>query len=239
MKSSAIYIAAAMVCCTFWSCKTSKILEATFEGDAIGSAPTKNLPGDPSGDAIEFAASLAPKLKVQNSPIAGAKALHFTNIDAGDIPATERWLTFKGIGTDLTETVWFTHTGQNVSPVDNMYIYVSDGHAHLIAMMIIRSNGEVALSNTLGDDFPHVLGDIGTGVHTIVFTTMASSLKYNVTVIRDNGPALTAENRPMITTNALSFNNPAHPMISFQHSGLSDFQHTYAIGSVSISRKKP
>ena len=61
-----------------WSCKSSKILTATFEGDPVNGLPAKNLPGDPSGDAIEYHDAIQPRLKVQNSTIAGSKALNFT-----------------------------------------------------------------------------------------------------------------------------------------------------------------
>ena len=61
-----------------WSCKSSKILKATFEGDPINGLPAKNLPGDPSGDVIDYHDAIQPRLKVQNSTIAGAKALIFT-----------------------------------------------------------------------------------------------------------------------------------------------------------------
>jgi hypothetical protein len=36
-----------------WSCESSKILNATFEGDPVNGLPAKNLPGDPTGDAIK------------------------------------------------------------------------------------------------------------------------------------------------------------------------------------------
>ena len=57
------------------------------------------------------------------------------------------------------------------------------------------------------------------GVHTVVFTVITSTLKYNVTVFPESGPVITAENKPMITDNPLYFNNPAHPMLSFLHQG--------------------
>ena len=75
-------------------------------------------------------------------------------------------------------------------------------------MMRISPNGNVALA----DDFTNVIGSVGNGVHTVVFTVTTSALKYNVTVFPESGPAITAENKPMITDNPLYFNNPAHPI---------------------------
>jgi hypothetical protein len=220
-----------------WSCESSKILTATFEGDPVDGLPAKNLPGDPSGDAIGYHDDIQPRLKVQNSTISGSKALIFTFNplpNPNDPPTlSEQYLNFKGIGTDLTETIWFTHTGQNNgAPV---LIAVSDGHANLIAMMRISPNGNVALA----DDYTNVIGSVGNGVHTVVFTVTTSALKYNVTVFPESGPAITAENKPMITNNPLYFNNPAHPTLSFFLEGSVPNGNSYAIGSVTISRKKP
>ncbi|WP_276366033.1 hypothetical protein [Chryseolinea sp. H1M3-3] len=239
MKRLSIHLLVLLLSFLGWSCQSSKILSASFEGDAINNPPNKNLPGDPAGDVIEYVNALEPQLKVQNSPIAGAKALHFTNVAITNPPGHQRWLSFKGVGTDLTKTIWFTHTGQNTGASHDLLIDVSDGHGHLMARMRIKSNGEVGLAKNITDDYTDVLGNIGSEVHTIIFTTSASTLKYNVTIFKTTGPAITAENKPMITDNALSFNNPAHPMLSFQHSEQSGSSHTYAIGSVTISKKKP
>ena len=194
-----------------WSCKSSKILTATFEGDPVDGLPAKDLPGDPSGDAIGYHDAIQPRLKVQNSTIAGSKALNFTFNPINNPPTvSEEWLGFQGIGTDLTETIWFTHTGQNNGAT--VLIDVTDGHAHIIARMRISPNGDVALAHNIQDsNYTNEIGNVGSGVHTVVFTVTTSALKYNVTVFPESGPAITEENNPMITNNPLYFNNPAHP----------------------------
>lgn len=212
---------------------------AGFEADAVSTPPATNLPGDPSGDVIQFHAALEPQLRVQNSTIAGSKALHVTNVAIADPGGHNRWLNFRGIGTDLTQTLWFTLVGQNASASRDVLIDVSDGHGHLMARMRIRGNGEVGLATNLLDDYTDVIGNVGLQVHTIVFTTSASTLKYNVSIFKATGPAITAENRPMITENVLSFNNPAHPSLSVRHSDATGTPDMFAIGSVAISRKKP
>ncbi|HEX6226695.1 MAG TPA: hypothetical protein VFZ52_19885 [Chryseolinea sp.] len=222
-----------------WSCKSSKILTATFEGDPVDGLPAKNLPGDPAGDAIVYHDAIHPRLKVQNSTIAGSKALNFifNAISNPAPPLSAQWLSFKGIGTDLTETLWFTHTGQNNGAT--VLIDVTDGHAHIIARMRISPNGTVGLAQNLQDDYTNEIGSVGSGVHTIVFTVTTSALKYNVTVFPAQGEALTAEDLPMITTNPLHFSNPAHPMLSFFHKEPTPPGGSYTIGSVTITRKKP
>jgi hypothetical protein len=239
MKKLALYAMVMWIAGLGMSCKSSKILSASFEGDAINNPPNKTLPGDPTGDEITYHTAMEPQLKVQNSTIAGSKSLHFTNVAISNPSGHQRWLSFRGVSTDLTQTIWFTHTGQNTGASHDVLIDVSDGHGHLIARMRIKTNGEVGLAKNITDDYTDVLGNIGSEVHTIIFTVSASTLKYNVTIFKTSGPTITAENKPMITENALSFNNPAHPTISFQHSEQPGSGHTYAIGSVSISRKQP
>jgi hypothetical protein len=224
--------------CGLTSC--SKILDASFEDDDTDSPPATDLPGSPAGDVIEFHASLQPQLKVQNDDISGSKALHFTNFSGTLPPVSQRRLSFKGIGTDLTETLWFTHTGQNMG--SEMSIDVSDGHGHSMVRMHIRFDGQVGLATNLADPYTDVIGNVGSGKHTIIFTTFPSTLKYNVSIIKESAPAIIAENRPMITDNPLSFNNPAHPTLHFMHYSLTTgvgLGTTYAIGSVSISKREP
>jgi len=239
MKKTRIYLSAIVICAVSWSCKTSTILEATFEGDAVNNPPATDLPGAPSGDVIQYHNDMTPQLKVQNSTIAGSKALHLTNVSLPDIPIHNRWLSFRGIGTDLTKTIWVTHTGQNTDASQDMHVLLSDGYAHLILGMLIASDGQVALAKNSTDPYTDVLGNIGSQTHTIIFTISASTLKYNVTILTPSGPTITVENKPMITDNQLGFNNPAHPMLSIRHSEPSNPSHTYAIGSVLISKKKP
>ena len=116
-------------------------------------------------------------------------------------------------------------------------IDVSDGHVHVMARMRIKSDGEVGLATSINDHYSDVIGNLGSGVHTVLFTTFPGTLRYNVSIIQESGPTITASNKPMITDNVLSFANPAHPMLSFLHSG--SLGNTYAIGSVSISRREP
>lgn len=220
------------------SCKSSKILSATFESDALNQPPATSPAGAPSGDVIKFVPELAVQLKVQNSATAGEKAMHLMNMPV-EISGHNRWVSFRGINTNLVETLWFTYAAKNSNPGGNVLIDVSDGAGHLMARMRIHSNGDVKLAKNILDDYTDHIGNIGQNPHTVIFTTSPSSLKYNVTIFQTGGSAITAENKPMITTNNLEFANPANPSISFSHSTTGSGNHHYIIETVSISRKKP
>jgi hypothetical protein len=119
-----------------------------------------------------------------------------------------------------------------------IYIDISDGVGNLMARMRISSNGEVGLATNITDGgYSDIIGNIGSETHTIVFTASPATLKYNVTILKETPPAITAEDRPMITQNANSFKSPNNPTLNFRH----EYENGswYAIGSVGISRKKP
>lgn len=236
IKLSAILIA---LCAVTFSCKTNKILTADFESDALNSPPTKNLPGAPTGDEITYNDAIVPRLKVMSSTLAGAKSLHYIdNSISSSISGHARWLAFKGIGTNLTQTLWFVYTGQIHGK--GVTVDISDGSANTMGRLVITNSGDVSVVHSFEPEAPHhTMGNIGSGPHTVVFTVNASGLSYNVTIFRDNGTALTAENQPMITTDALLFSNPARPTLSFLLMETSGSGSYYEIGSVTISKKKP
>jgi hypothetical protein len=239
MKKLLLYSTAIAFYCLLSACKPAKLLTATFEADAINSPPAKDLPGAPVGDKIEYHNVITPLLKVQNSPISGSKALYYTALPIDDNnppPLSAQFLSFRGIGTDLKKTVWFYHTGKNMS--STIYIYISDGVGNAMAWMRISANGDVGLATNITDGgYSDIIGNIGSETHTIVFTASPATLKYNVTILKETPPAITAEDRPMITQNANSFKSPNNPTLAFRH----EYENGswYAIGSVGISRKKP
>ncbi|HLA52785.1 MAG TPA: hypothetical protein VK618_05755, partial [Flavitalea sp.] len=151
------------------SCKSSKILSATFESDAVNQPPAKNPAGNPPGDVIQYVNELKPQLRVQNSTTASEKAMHLMNAPA-NVTVHNRWINFRGINTDLVQTLWFTFTAKNTNPAGNVMIDISDGANSLIARMRIHSNGEVRLAKTMADDYTDLIGNVGQNSHTVIFT---------------------------------------------------------------------
>ncbi len=238
MKTPSAPVVIAMLTYLVMACQCSKILTATFEADAINGPPAKNLPGAPAGDEINYHNAVVPRLKVQNSAIAGSKALQYIDAPIADAPPlASQWLGFEGIETSLTQTLWFTLTGQYHGAA--VTIDISDGDINTMGRLEIDDNGDVRVIHSFAETEDHLIGNIGTGVHTIVFTVFTSELKYNVSILKDGGSNLIAENQPMITTDKLSFKNPANPTISFLLSNPLSSLNYYEIGSVYISKKKP
>ncbi len=67
-----------LIASTVLSCRTTTLLHATFEGDANGNPPIKDVPGAPTGDSILYVSGFEPQVVV-NPGVATGKALHFTN----------------------------------------------------------------------------------------------------------------------------------------------------------------
>jgi len=238
MKNSSYLLLAVTCCVAFTSCKTTKLLEAPFEADAINSPPNKTLPGGPAGDEIIYHDVIVPQLKVQSSTIAGAKALAFTNIDVGNPPGSQRFVRFKAGETDLTKTVWFYYAAKNINASNDVIVDVGDGYGAAIARLRIEGSGKASVvkgSNWLEYE---EIGNVGTGVHTVIFTTSLVSKTFNVTIFREGDTALTKEGLPFIEQDATQFKNPARPTIAFTHTGING-SHTYELGFVTISKKKP
>jgi hypothetical protein len=233
MKKLKIFLFLLVATLGSWSCsKKTPILNATFESDSVNGDPAKDLVGAPSGDSIVYHDAIQPRLSVQEeSTLSGTKALHFAKVILDTLPPdASQSLRFKGIGTDLTQTLRITLIGKN-NGLD-VVIDVSDGDGHKMAEIRITGDGQVIGGGLIG-------GDVGHDPHIIVFTMFPSSLKYNVAVTSASGTT-TSENIPMITDNLLRFSNPAHPTLSFEHYWLTVFgQAAYVIGSVNISREEP
>lgn len=233
----------AAILLALWSisfgCKTDKILTADFERDALNAPPAKNLPNAPDGDEITYHDAIQPRLRVVSSTLSGSKALQYSdNFIENPPPLASQWLGFKGIETSLTQTLWFIYTGQIHGK--GVTVDISDGDLQVMGRLIISDSGEVSVVHSFDPNATHHnMGNVGQGPHTVVFTVFTSQLKYNVTIVRESGPALVAENQPMLTTDLLQFKNPARPKISFlllPPNGSTSF---YEIGSVNITKKKP
>jgi hypothetical protein len=226
------------------SCRTSALLNASFESETIGSRPTRNIPGAPEGDEINFPPDLAESMSIIASSTAGEKALQFSMNYVTDPSAhNSQWLSFRGIATNLTQPLYFYYTATQPVTFGELTIDVSDGRGGLMARMHIRNDGHVFLSNNF---FGSVL-EVGTipleTSHTVVFAVNVRSGTYNLVIFKRGGN-LTVNNHPFFRTgesppDPLDFANPAYPTIAFHHSFGRAPQIKYIIESVSISKKRP
>lgn len=226
------------------SCRTSALLTANFESETIGSRPTRDIPGAPEGDEINYPADLAASMSVIASSTAGEKALEFSMNYVTDPSAhTYQWLSFRGIGTDLTQLVYFYYTAVQPEPFGELTVDLTDGAGGVMARMTIQGSGNVLLNNDyFGDD--QNIGTISLGTsHFVLFTVNVRAGTYNLSIIKRGGN-ITVNNHPFFRTgnlppDPLSFANPAHPTISFHHSTGGSPYIKYIFDNVNISKRLP
>lgn len=224
-----------------FSCKTSTILVAKFESDAIGATPGHDLPGDPAGDRVDFIPELASGLKIKTWEAGSTnKALEFTRVNTGGISGHSTWLSFKGISTNLAETVWFIYNakfggGSGAEVITDL----SDGSGSPIARMKINSAGQIRL--VAGDyTTEKLIGTITPGAkHNVMFVVSAASTSYNLLIAAAGHPLIKVDNEPTMTANPVNFHNPCNPSISFNFGESSGSDTKYLVNDVSITREKP
>ncbi len=226
------------------SCRTSALLNASFESEAIGSRPTRNIPGAPSGDEINFPPDLAESMRIIASSIAGAKALQFSMDYVTDPSAhNSQWLSFRGSETNLIQPLYFYYTAIQPVTFGELVVDLSDGRGGLMARMLIRNDGRVFLSNDyFGSELE--VGTLPLGMsHSVIFTVNVRSGTYNLVILKRGGN-LTVNNHPFFRTgesppDPLTFANPAYPTIAFHHSFGRAPHIKYIFESVNISKKQP
>jgi len=238
MKTFQLFLYSLLSVSLFTSCKTTAILTANFESETVGSLPTKNIPGDPSGDAIDYSVELQPRIRVSNSATAGRKALTFTEIDTPGLTAHNQFLSFQGISTDFTQPMWFFFTGTHSGSGERLTIDITDGSAGMITRMFLTEAGQLSMmTNFTGGE--QLLGNIPAGVsHTIIVTLNLSTRKFNLTVLKSGGN-ITLTDRPVLLDNVLAYANPARPSVHFRWDDGASASRKYVLEDVNISRKKP
>ncbi len=143
------------------ACRSTSLLTATFEADAIGALPGKVLPGPPTGDSLSYKAVIHPRLRVLASTASpGQKALVLSQATLGsDATAHNQWLTFKGIRSDYTQTIWYYWTA-TLGPVGgNMVIDVNGIESLWVTRIKINPEGRISLVQDPGS----VNGDLALG----------------------------------------------------------------------------
>ncbi|MCE7041108.1 hypothetical protein [Dyadobacter sp. CY312] len=207
---------------------------------SIGSTPAHDLPGDPSGDRVDFNEALAPGLKIREWNTSGTKGLEYSYVNTGSLSGHRTWLSFRGISTNFAQTIWYIYSAKYSTVYGgDILTDLTDGAGTPIARMRISASGSVSLIS--GDWITaRVIGNIPPGaVHSVIFTVNISQSKYNLLIMSPGREAIQVTNEPMMASNPLDFHNPANPSISFQLGEGSGQDSKYTIESIAITRNDP
>lgn len=246
MKPLHLLVTAGLLSLCLTSCRTTRLLNATFESDALGGLPTKSLPGDPVGDSVAYQPVSNPRLQVQNSPItSGRKALFFSQAPlTGTVTAFNQWLSFKGIPSNYDQTIWFYWTGKLNFDSGNLLIDIQGIQSLWVARLKIFGNGEVWLIRDVANEQNHdVLGTLNRqAAHSFIFTLNPQARTFNILLTGAQGRSpITRTNLPVIAVPNPAFSYDfERPSISFRYENASvNPESAYIFEDVYISRKQP
>ncbi len=238
MKTFRLFLCSSLLVSLFSSCRTTAILTANFESETVGSLPTKDIPGGPAGDEIQYSAELEPRLKVSASSYPGEKALTFSEINTPGLTAHNQHVNFKGISTSFSQPVWFLFSGKHSGSGDRITFDFTDGAARVITRLHLDQAGQLSIVT----EFPgteQLVGNIPADVaHTLVISLNMSEAKFNLTVLKSGGN-ITLTDQPLLQGSPLDYASPANPSISTRWDDGASATRKYVFESVSITRKRP
>ncbi|QJW90807.1 hypothetical protein HNV11_16200 [Spirosoma taeanense] len=246
MKSICTFLIAALSVFSFTGCRTTKLLNATFESDAIGSLPAKDAAGAPAGDSVSYESVSHPRLRVQASSVkAGQKALFYSQAAlTGSVTTFNQWLQFKGIRSNYAQTIWFYWTAKLNFNSGNLLIDIQGMQALWAARLKILNNGQVQLiRNVASEQNNETLGTLNRQItHTIFLTLNPQARTYNLTILgTQDGTPITRLDIPVLGIPNPEFDSDVQrPSISFRYQEATiDPAGAYILEEVFINRRQP
>jgi hypothetical protein len=239
MKSICQFSMVILVSLFTFSCTSKVILLTNFQNEVLGTTPSHDIPGNPPGDRIDFIPELAPGLKIGQWNTTGTKALEFSYVNTGRISGHSTWLSFRGASTDFSQTVWYIYSAKRNANFGDLITDLSDGSSGYIARMKIKPSGHVTL---IGRDWftEREIGRVPIDApFSVIFTVNVASGTYNLMIASVGKELIRVNNEPLMTSNPLSFHNPANPSISFSFDQGAGPGTKYTIERLSITHKNP
>lgn len=215
-------------------------LTAKFESDVLDNPPDRTLPGNPSGDVLDYVEALEPQLKVVVTPDSDEdKSLEFRNVPASsDVGPSDKWVSFQAQSTNFAKPVTFIWSGHLDfrSSLAHMLIDITDGSGVMAARLRVENNGDVILIKDFVGENEDNIGNIPNDErHTFMITVDLNRRVYNISVLKRSGNLVKNDNA-LLASDVLLFHNPAKPTVSFRYEEYhSDLR--YIIDEVFINRK--
>lgn len=231
------------------ACRSTALLTATFEDDTVGALPAHALPGPPAGDSLSYHPVVNPRLRVQASTTtSGTKALVYSQALLGsDATAHNQWISFKGIRSDYTQTIWYYWTARQGAVGGNLIIDVNGTQSLWVTRLKISGSGRVSLVQDVGDrNRDTFLGTLNRQqAHSFIITLNPMARTFNLSIFgtTEGGGRIQRLNIPVLsgTDPSRDFDAQRHS-ISFEYdiydSGANPAA-TYEIESVNINRRQP
>ncbi|GAB3313719.1 hypothetical protein GCM10027299_00980 [Larkinella ripae] len=226
------------------SCGRTKVLVATFENDSVGAEPNTTLPGDPVGDMIRYDRSMAPRIRVQNSVIAGDKALHISQIPISGQPTRHTgWVEFIGIPITSDRKLLFSWAAQyhNTGFLEEfVQTDITNGAGIVLVRLYFYGNDSVKNVSDISTDEGRVSRPINLKKEHSVFVEIDLRTKtYNLNIITADS-TVNLPNQPLATIGGTRppYAVPFNPKVAFQLDQGQSENRKYILEGVDISQEK-
>lgn len=132
-----------------FACSPTYLLRDEFTSEAIGQLPTKNIPGEPAGDAITYIPQIESRLRIvkfePDNQSSTDKALSISSKPVGGSTSTSghtTWLTFSGVTTgNFSKTINYLLVGKFDNFMDPMLIDLNNQMGSPFIRLEMEENG--------------------------------------------------------------------------------------------------
>lgn len=218
-----------------------------FKSDPLNGKPLKNIPGDPTGDALTYIAAVEPSLKIVAYPNAFlGKGLEFSSkqIDVSSGEASTKWLSFEGAPTsNYRASIIYQVFGKFNNFAEQLMVDITNGQAGVFTRLVIMPDGTVTALESFNPNInPMVICRLKPNVD--YFCSIVVDMKSNSNQIGFIGPLTVGGEehfnvhkslKPMFDQLA-DVPGPIKPSISFQWDKATSGASKFTFGGVEIKQ---
>ena len=139
-------------------CSPTYLLFDDFKTESTGAKPAKNIPGDPSGDAVEYISAIESRLTVVYFPqTSSKKGLAFISkpVNPGSGNFSTGYLNFKGISTaDFSKKIQYSLVRKFDSFQDKLLVDFTNGQVGVFTRLHVQTDGSVVVTESFSDTAP-------------------------------------------------------------------------------------
>lgn len=131
-------------------CSPTILLYDDFNSDPVGSVPTKDIPGSPAGDLVEYASNVGQRLKIISfEAVNSHKGLEFNSKQLDDGSFGNNYLGFKGVQTgDFSKQIRCSLVGKFDNFRDELLLSISNNAGLEFSRIIVHADGTLVVAGT-------------------------------------------------------------------------------------------
>lgn len=136
-----------------YGCSPTVLLYDDFKSDPLGGIPTKDIPGSPTGDLVQYASNVGQRLKVVSfTAVSSGKGLEFNSKQLVDGLYGNNYLNFRGIPTgNFSKQIRCSLVGKFDNFRDELLVSISDGAGLEFARFNFHADGMLLVAASQAD----------------------------------------------------------------------------------------